>query len=221
MIEKARNTVTTSRSYFPAVDELEERLQQLVAEAREYPPKTVQRKQRLNEIVRLVSRSGKLWREEAPYYQDALQQTWLYLCRNLENYDSSRANIITWLDNHLKWRLEDFRQAQQAELARRVSASEDSIDLIGNLPAPPEIPPILEAVRRWVETDPDGELSSIHVQGRPDVTCQILIWRRLPPEKRWSEIASEFNLSLSTAANFYKRQCLPRLRNFGKNQGYL
>lgn len=211
----------TSRSDLAAVDELEERLQQLVAEARESPP--VQRRQRLNEIVRLISMSGKLWREETPDYQDALQQTWLYLCRNLETYDSSRANVITWLDNHLKWRLEDFRQAQQAELARRVSGSmnDEAIDRIDNIPAPPEIPPILEAVRRWVQTDPNGELSSIHVQGRPDVTCQILILRRLPPETRWSEIASEFNLSQSTAANFYRRQCLPRLRKFGEDRGYL
>ena len=211
----------TSRSDFPAVDELEECLQRLVAEARESPP--VERRQRLNEIVRLVSRSGRLWREETPYYQDALQQTWLYLCRHLEKYDSSRANVITWLDNHLRWRLEDFRQAQQAELARRVSGSmnDDAIDRIDNIPAPPEIPPILEAVRKWVETDPDGELSSTHIKNRPDITCQILILRRLPPEKRWSEIASEFNLSQSTAANFYRRQCLPRLRNFGENRGYL
>ncbi|MEG4076239.1 hypothetical protein QUA30_26805, partial [Microcoleus sp. Pol14C2] len=41
------------------------------------------------------------------------------------------------------------------------------------------------------------------------------------PETPWKNIALEFNLPPSTAPNFYKRECLPRLRNFAKNQGYL
>jgi hypothetical protein len=59
---------------------------------------------------------------------------------------------------------------------------EETTDPIKNLPASPDIPPILEETYQWVQTDPDGELASTHVKGRPDVTCQILILRRLPPE---------------------------------------
>ncbi len=203
---------------------LNQQLQQLVAEACSYPARSLQRRQKLTEIVRVVMKSGKLWKENTPYYNDALQQTWLYFCRNPEQYNPERCSVTTWLDNCLKWRLQDFRSLEAQEQARTVSAStlgiEETTDAIHNLPDDPDIPPILEETYQWAQTDADGELTSTHVKGRPDVTCQILILRRLPPETPWKTIAKEFGLPPSTAPNFYKRECLPRLRNFALRQGY-
>jgi hypothetical protein len=170
-------------------------------------------------------KSGKLWKENTPYYNDALQQTWLYFCRNLEHYNPQRCGVITWLDNCLKWRLQDLRVSKGKEQAKTVYTSsleaDETTDPLKNLPADPDIPPILEQTYQWVQKDPDGELCSTHVKARPDVTCQILILRRLPPETPWKSIAKEFNLPDSTAPNFYKRECLPRLRKFALRQGYL
>lgn len=203
---------------------LNQQLQQLVTEACSYPARSLQRRQKLSEIVRVVMKSGKLWKENTPYYNDALQQTWLYFCRNPEQYNPASCSVITWLDNCLKWRLQDFRSLEAQEQARTVSAStlgtEETTDYIQNLPDDPDIPPILEETYQWAQSDPDGELASTHVKGRPDVTCQILILRRLPPETPWKTIAKEFGLPPSTAPNFYKRECLPRLRNFALRQGY-
>lgn len=207
------------------VDNLNQQLHQLVAEACLYPAKSLLRRQKLNEIVRVVMKSGKLWKENAPYYNDALQQTWLYFCRNLEQYNPDSCSIITWLNNCLKWRLQDLRSLEAKQQVRTVSSStletEETINLIENLPASPNISSILEETYKWVETDPDGSLHSTHVRDRPDVTCQILILRRLPPETPWKTIAVEFNLPPSTAPNFYKRECLPRLRKFALKQGYI
>lgn len=209
----------------PIVDNLNQQLEQLVALACSYPAKSLQRRQKLNELVRLVIRSGKLWKENTPYYNDALQQTWLYFCRNLEQYDPERSNVITWIDNYLKWRLLDFYNKELQEQVRTTSSpspeTEEITNQIENVPASPDIPLILEETYQWVQADRDGELRSIHVKDRPDVTCQILILRRLPPETPWKTIAKEFNLPPSTAPNFYKRECLPRLRNFALKQGYL
>ncbi len=55
---------------------------------------------------------------------------------------------------------------------------------VDTLEASTEIPPILEVTRQWVETDPQGELRRIHIQGHPKVTCQVLILKRLPPETK-------------------------------------
>lgn len=207
------------------VDHLNQQLQQLVAEACSYPAKSLMRRQKLNEVVRLVMKSGKLWKENTPYYNDALQQTWLYFCRKPEQYNPESCSVITWLDHSLKWRLQDLRASILEEQAKIVHAStpgtEEASDSLENLPAAPDIPLILEETFQWVKTDPEGELGSTHVKGRPDVTCQILILRRLPPETPWKTIAKEFNLSPSTAPNFYKRECLPRIRNFALRQGYL
>ncbi|MFB2981441.1 sigma-70 family RNA polymerase sigma factor [Microseira sp. BLCC-F43] len=206
-------------------DNLHQRLKQLVAAARSYPPKSWQRRQKLNEIVRSILKSGKLWQENSPYYNDALQQTWLYLCRNLERYDPAKGSVITWLDKYLRWRLQDYREEQKQEQDRTVfnfpTAAGDTIELIDNLPACPDIPLILAETYEWVATDPDGELSATQVKGYPHVTCQVILLRRLPPEMTWKAIAQEFGIPLSTVANFYKRECLPRLRKFAQKQGYL
>jgi hypothetical protein len=208
---------------------LEEELRQLVEEACRYPPGTVPRQRLLTQIIRLVSK--KLWRESTIYYQDALQQTWLYFCRNIcDAYDPNRGTVVTWLNVYLRHRLQDAYIKMQEENARKASASikqsasgdrSDIINPIDNIPASPDPPPILDNVKLWAKLDIDGDLSQTHIQGRPDVNCQILILKRLPPEVSWKELAQEYNLTVSTLSSFYQRQCIPRLRQFAQTEGYL
>jgi len=216
------------------MSELEEQLRQLVTEACSHRAGSAERQKKLTRIIRLIS--NKLWKENTPYYQDALQQTWVYFCQNIcegntgEPYDPTRSSVVTWLNFYLKRRLQDFYIDDQKRQALIVSnqtggkGSSDTnytIDPIENLPAEPDVPLLLEEVRRWVETDPEGELSRIHITNHPEVTAKVLILRRLPPEASWSSIAAEFNLPIPTLSSFYQRQCLPRLRNFGESEGYL
>lgn len=214
--------------------ELDEQIRSLVVQACEHPPGTQERQKRLTQIIRLTAK--KLWWQSTPYYQDALQQTWLYFCRNIcesttgQAYDPAYGNVITWLNAYLKRRLQDFYLNQSRERAITVpikmyqsgfGESNESLDPVDNLIATPQAPPILETVRAWAQEDLDGELRATHVRGRPDVNCQVLILRRLPPEVGWKELAEEFSLQIPTLSSFYQRQCLPRLRRFAENEGYL
>lgn len=208
-----------------------EQLHELVVETCRHPPRSIERQQGMTKLILLIEKSKKLWQERTPYYQDALQQTWIYFCQNIceagsgEKYDPSRGSVITWLNRYLKWRLQDFRLAKQAQNSihhvDKILELDQGNDPIDNLPASPDIPPILANVRMWVEADPSDELGSLHIQGYPQVTCQVLILRRLPPETSWKDLSREFGLSISTLSNFYQRQCLPRLRKFGESEGYL
>ena len=212
-------------------NQLDKQLEWLIVETCQHPPGSLQRKSGLTKLIQTITRSGKLWSSQEPFYEDALQQTWIYLCRNLceantgKKYDSKQSQVITWLNNYLKYRLLSFRGEKQKRKAREVSSSltkdEKTIDMVQQLPAVPETPPIWEETFNWVNNDPDGELSSIHIKNRPDITCQVLILRRLPPSTDWKTLETEFNCSYSTLANFYKRQCRPRLRQFARTQGYL
>src|SRR5919199_2010077 len=207
----------------------EERLDSLVTEACNHPPGSAARQKNLTRIIRLIA--PKLWREHTPYYQDALQQTWIYFCQNIcegktgKAYDPDRGTIVTWLNYSLKKRLQDLsdaaRKRQEKFVSQRLDDSNEAFDLLENIPAEPDVLPLLEQVKQWVEADPDGELSRIHITNRPDMTAQLLILRRLPPETSWKDLAAEFNLSMSTLSSFYQRQCLPRLRKFGDSEGYL
>lgn len=214
------------------MNQLDEQLRQLVKQACSHPPGSAQRQRNLTQIIRLVSR--KLWKEYKPYYQDALQQTWVYFCQNIcegntgRVYDPDRSSITTWLNVYLKRRLQDFFIDEQKQQVKTVTPkaqnsgsgqSGEILDPIDILPAQPDVPPLLEEVRQWVKTDP--ELSCIHITNNPKVTCRLLIERRLPPEESWKDLAEEFNLSISTLSSFYQRQCIPRLRKFGESEGYL
>lgn len=215
-----------------AMDEIEERLHQLVKETCRHKLDSIERRLGLTKIVRLTVKSGRLWKEKTPYYEDALQQTWLYFCRNLceaatgEKYDPNRSSVTTWLNAYLRRRLQDFRALNQFQLKQNIAVplhavDEFSRDTIEALEAPPDIPPILETTRQWIETDPDGELRRTHIQGHPEVNCQVLLLERLPPETSWEDLAARFLLSVSTLSSFYRRQCIPRLRKFGESQGYI
>ncbi len=209
---------------------MNEQLRQLVAETCSHPPGSLKRQQGLTKIIRLIERSKKLWQENQPYYEDALQQTWLYFCQNVcegvtgEKYDPERSSVNTWLNRYLRWRLQDFRADEVEKVKKTVSKVcrfDQTTDPIENIAASPDIPPIFEKVKNWVKTDPQGKLRSLHIQGRPDITCQVLILRRLPPETSWKKLSAEFGVAVSTLSSFYQRQCLPCLRKFGKSEGYI
>lgn len=214
--------------------ELDEQLRSLVTQGCENPPGSQERQKRLTQIIRLTA--SRLWREATPYYQDALQQTWLYFCRNIcesttgQAYDPTYGTVVTWLNAYLKRRLQDFYINQNREKAITVpmktyqpGAGEGSevLDPVDNLAATPETPPILENVRAWAEEDLDEELRGTYIKERPDVNCQVLILKRLPPEASWKDLSKEFGLQIPTLSSFYQRQCLPRLRKFAEFEGYL
>lgn len=211
------------------MNQLEERLDSWVTEACKHPPGSAARQRNLTRIIRLIG--SKLWREHTPYYPDALQQTWVYFCQNIcegntgRAYDPERGTIVTWLNFYLKKRLHDFytdaRKREKIIATPKSDESTENPDPLENIASEPDVPPLLEQVKQWVEEDADGELSCIHIANRPEVTAKVLILRRLPPETSWKDLATEFNLSVSTLSSFYQRQCLPRLRKFGESEGYL
>ena len=216
------------------MDGWDEQLRQLVIEACRHRAGSAERQKNLTRIIRLVT--NKLWKENKPYYQDALQQTWVYFCQNIcegntgEPYNPTRSSVVTWLNSYLKRRLQDFYIENQKQLAstmphqiERVGSSEinQATDPVEAVAARPDVPCLIEEVKRWVQSDPEGELSRIHITNHPEVTAKVLILHRLPPETSWKTLSAEFNLSISTLSSFYQRQCLPRLRKFGESEGYI
>ncbi len=212
------------------MDNIHDQLRQLVAEACSYPSESVERRQKLNQIIRRVMRSGKLWRESTDYYNDALQETWEYFCQHLEEYDPQRASVITWLDNYLKRRLRSLRERQYRQQNRKLTpfvSDQDPTDPLDQVSARPDIQPVLDIwdkTSEWVVCDPDEVLRETCFRNCPDINCQVLFLKRFPSETPWKSIAAEFDLTTTEAKDlpkFYNRKCLPLLRKFGISQGYI
>lgn len=177
-----------------------------------------------------IQKSGKLLRGDGvPDREDALQQTWLYFCRNLceattgKAYDGTKASVITWLNAYLERRLQDRRShviaERQVTVEPSLSPTGEYLDPLEQLPAPTQPLPILEEIWAWVEQE-QHNLKRIHVRDRPDINCYSLMLRRLPPEVPWQELATEFGVAIATLSNFYQRECRPRLKAFVLAQGY-
>lgn len=210
-----------------------QRLRELVQEVCQYPAKSPQRRKGLNRIVRLIQQSRKLWRENTSYYEDALQETWLYFSRNLceattsaNPYNPELGSVITWLNAYLRRRLQDWQQQENEERVRRANSqvsreTGELLDPLDTVPAKSEAPPLVEQIKAWAEADQTGELRRTHIKGHPEVNCQALILRRLPLETQWKDLAAEWGLSISTLSGFYEKQCRPRLKEFGQSEGYL
>ncbi|GFE69293.1 sigma-70 family RNA polymerase sigma factor [Chroococcus sp. FPU101] len=208
------------------METLREQLNEVIAEACRHPIGSPSRQKYLTQIIRLIA--NKLWKENTPYYEDALQQTWIYFCNNLcesktcKAYDPEQASVITWLNAYLKRRLQDFRLENQKQQTQIKQITEvDASSLVEQQSAKPDIPPMLDEIKKWVETDEHNQLSQISLRDHPNITCQMLILRRLPPETPWKTLSCEWGVSTSTLSSFYQRRCLPCLREFGRSQGYL
>lgn len=216
-----------------------EDLQQLVAEACLYPAKSPERQRKLNKIVRVVNKSGKLWRgteEDKPYYNDAITNTWIYMCQNLENYDPNRgASFITWYNSYLKWRLYDLKKNREWENLTRpifrkdingkkipmsledISSEDGTIE-----PCSSSLTTLIKEIRGWVQTDSDGVLRNTIFRKRHEINAQVLILRRLE-DIRWATITAEFRLNKADTQylpQFFSRRCIPLLRKFCEQKGY-
>ena len=203
-------------------------LKKLVLETCGHPHGSAARQKGMTQLIRLIGQ--RLWHTTDAYYGDALQQTWIYFCRNLceattgRAYDPEVASPVTWLNAYLKRRLQDFKIAENEQRTTTVFSHSrdgegDVLDPIDRLPAPPDIPPWLDQVKRWAAED--KELAGLHIHQHPEVTAQLLILKRLPPETPWKVLAQEYKISVGTLSSFYQRQCLERLREYGRSQGYL
>jgi hypothetical protein len=161
-----------------------------------------------------------------PYYQDAVQQTWVYFCKHIcGSYNPELGSVPVWLNAYLKFRLTDFRNATQNDRIKHVPPQTERdgevINRIEMIPAPPHPEPLLEIVETWAKADATGELKSLHIKGHPEINAQVLILRRLLSEPKLKDLADEFGVSISTLNSFYQRQCMPRLRKFGESEGYI
>ncbi|MBW4696028.1 MAG: sigma-70 family RNA polymerase sigma factor [Lyngbya sp. HA4199-MV5] len=217
------------------MNERDYQLNQLVCKACACAASSPERQRCLDQLIRQLTESGRLWsRSDIPDadFQDILQKSWIYLCRNLCEattaavpYDPTRSSVLTWINAYIKMRVLDYRleneRMKQQQVTARVMEDGNVIHPIDLLPAPNAASPIVQEILAWVERD-SVMLCRVHVRDRPDVHCKALILRRLPPDETpWQELAQEFKLSENTLRGFYRQKCLPPLKEAGRQLGYL
>jgi hypothetical protein len=232
-----RNMCINAPESAAPMDEFNEEVLSLVQACCGYAAGSKERKHYLEQLIRLLQASGKLCRDpripENDYESEVLQPAWIYLCRNLchppetakEAYNPERSKLTTWLNAYIKFRTLSYWLEigkQNKEIAQPFTDSDGNIiDPIDLIPAPLDIPPIVEELHDWIETH-SSELLRCHVRHRPEVSCKMLLLHRLPPQLTpWSVLAQNLEISEDTLRGFYRRKCLPKLREAGQELGCL
>lgn len=192
-------------------NELDEQLKQLAISAQQHPPLTKQRQLALTQLVNGILQSGRLCR---PYrgqfqgvyeeiYDEAVQQLLLYVCQNIDRYDSERSSVVGWVNALLERRF--FKNAIP-EILDKPGVQKMSISELDNL-APPQEPPDLSAMlKECIESDPENMFKEEHVENHPAANFQALAKRRIAGQS-WKDISAEFGLKIPTVSSFYYR-CL-------------
>ncbi|NEO06009.1 hypothetical protein [Moorena sp. SIO3I8] len=205
------------------MDALEERLQQLALKAQKHSPKSCDRRLALTRLIQMIQASGKLSRRryDTPQevYDEALQETWWYLCRKIDTYQP-RGPVINWINSVLKWRLIDAKkrhtkQGRVYSLDAPINSSDggkvnqSGMTYLDTVAQPEDTPLPSQLIRQCIEEDSDGLFASKHVKGHPKANFRTIALLYLD-RKSWKETAVAVGLKpkqWSTVQSFYWRSC--------------
>lgn len=199
------------------MDELDRQLKDLAAMAKQYSPESLQRRKVMQRLLMLIERSGQLsykWKGKYPdLYADALQETRLYIVRQIDNYDPTRGKFMTWvnfkLDREVTGKLQDFTDTQKER--REISLSRPvGQDDQGSSKTQEDILSVQkhvflsDQIRRILEDDPDGFFKGKHVRGRPDANLQVVALY-LMDNKNLRKLAANLGVKEQTMYSFLRR----------------
>lgn len=208
-------------------------LDKLALEAQKHPANSKARQKALTKLIMAIQASGKLYcadRYDYPpeVYNEALQEVWLYVCQNIDRYDPSKANAITWVNYMLHRRFQDavnkygnirrVRRHNQrgwvqnlsldAPLKTSDSAGDSGETFLDSIPQ--ETPPFMPAdkLRGYIENDPQGIFQHRHIRNHPEANYRPIALSYLE-NKSWAEIVAEFENQIpsGTVTSFFWRAC--------------
>lgn len=216
----------------------DEQLLQLIENARQHPLGSYEWQRNMNRLLVEIQRLPGLKSSRHQDYLDALNKTWEFVCRNIQNFQprppSVQTSLVNWINSHLRWRLKDLDvPSSNTYSLDRPLADETGFTLLDQLSETGLSTPSLSGIEgyieqlqnqenqrialeieRLIESDPHFKLRTLYPQARPDCNCHKLSQKLLlknPPDKL-APLARELNINYQTLVSHFKRVCLPCLR---------
>ena len=204
-------------------EELDEQLKQLALEAQKHPPKTEKRQVALTKLVNEIQRSGLLYRPHQSrllpdfysvyedIYDEAKQKLMLHICKNIEQYDSERGKVMTWVNllmdkrffNEASNELRKIKDIGINMIRNRPFEQWDTLEVENAFISGTTLFP-LEEIRWFIEQDPDEYFQNVYIEGKPEISFKLLLLKKLDGDS-WREISEDLKTPLPTLHSFYKR----------------
>jgi DNA-directed RNA polymerase specialized sigma24 family protein len=195
----------------------EQQLQELALQAQQHPLGTTVRRIILSKLIDGIYRSGKLchpYKGQFPgvyeqIYQEAVQDLFLYICKNLHKYDPERASFMTWVNMLLSQRF--FKEAIPKIIgkANEINVESSVLENLEDLAFDDSEDEdnyifAFKKIRRYIEIDPKGIFKQAHIKKYPKVNFQEIVVKRWSGIS-WKDISEELNIPVATLSNFYQR----------------
>ncbi|MGH7999016.1 MAG: hypothetical protein ACREPR_06215 [Brasilonema sp.] len=169
-------------------------------------------------LIHTIQQSGKLFckgKSDFPHqvYTEALQETWLYICRNIDKYDPVKGKVLTWvnfiLDKRFKDAIKNYRndlQTQSLDAPLKNSYSNDSYNMTlkETIESPEPTFFEYEEMRNFIAKDAAGEFKKRHIKEHPEANFQEIALRRLETQS-WRKMSDEWGIVVPTLSSFYER----------------
>ncbi len=221
---------------------MEKELKNLIEQICQYPNPSPERQKALNRLLILIQQLPGLYRSSHQDYPEAYNRTLEWASKNIQKFRPGSAwekSFVVWINGYLKWRVRDLyisdNKYEESIDKSTTNLEGESITLKDKLPAnnlsllETKIAELQQAkrqrqgdaVRQYIETDPEQKLSSSKPKKYPECNCQILATQLLltEPPKKISQISEETNISNQTLYSHWKRKCIPLLREIANQFG--
>lgn len=221
---------------------MEKELKNLIEQICQYPNPSPERRKALNRLLILIQQLPGLYRSPHQNYPEAYNRTLEWASKNIQKFrpgSSWEKSFVVWINGYLYWRIRDLYISDNKyddSIDQPISNEEgESITLKDKLPAntlsllETKIAELQqakrqkkgEAVRQYIETDPEQKLSYQKPKNHPECNCQLLAIQLIltEPPKKISTISQETNISNQTLYSHWKRKCIPLLREIANQFG--
>lgn len=184
------------------------KLQFLIEKSLDEIKKDDPQKRCLNRLLFYIQKSQKVYKDSHPDYLEALDKTFEWLIRNLEDFQPQigitiEESFFRWINSYLKMRILDLKIAQTKNpLSLDQSIDEGSNQKVSwgdqmsdtNLMAPPTLSgldgyiaqlkqqkdrTIVSKLERYVEEDLENKLKNLHIRSESRCNCQYLSQKAL------------------------------------------
>ncbi|MEB3277679.1 MAG: sigma-70 family RNA polymerase sigma factor [Lyngbya sp.] len=195
----------------------EQQLQALALEAQQHPMDTTARQISLSKLIDTIYRSRQLTR---PYqgqfqgvyediYQEAVQNLFLYICKNIDKYDPQRGEFMTWVNMLLSRRF--FREAIPKVIgtANEINLESSILENMEDLATKEREDEdnyirAFQKIRQYIEIDPKGIFRQAYIKKYPQANFREIAMKRWSGIS-WKDISDDFNIPVATLSNFYQR----------------
>ncbi|MDB9524537.1 hypothetical protein PN498_00930 [Oscillatoria sp. CS-180] len=193
----------------------DDQLKQLALEAQRHLFRSPQRQHALTQLIEAIRQSGRLAHPHRSkfspafydlLYDEALNQTLVYVCRKIDNYDPERGTaqkFMNWVNFRLDRQIIECRRDFNEQDAQELPNLND-LDTIA-APAPASTS-LADEVKDYIATDPEGVFEATHIRHHPKASFQAIALARFA-ERSWEDIAHEFAIKVPTLSSFFQRCC--------------